>query len=132
MSELLNEPWVAGNWKPADKVESHWKDDDEMVTVIPADEAGEPRRGRSYSELEAEAKVATIRSIPNADEHHNVGVSNLRTALDAAVNFLSVPRTGAKAWAANLPYGEEVTELIDEALDKVNSAIRRIDVNENS
>ena len=131
MSDVLNEPWV-NPWKPTDKVEPHWKEDDiEMVTVVPADEAPQPTQGRSYRELEAQAKVATLRHIPNADEHHNMGVSNLRTALEAAINFLSVPRTGAKAWAKDLSYRDELSPHIDTAVDAINVVLNIIDIHEN-
>jgi hypothetical protein len=118
----MDEQWMQAKWRP--------DDDDEGVSVIPAEEAAlrEPTERAPY--IAPEATVARLRHATNADEHHNIGVSSLRTALEAAVNFLSVPRTGAKSWAADLSYRDEILPHIRVAVEEVNQALNIIDIHE--
>lgn len=119
----LDEPWIQPQYRRP------FQDDDDAVTVIPADEVPV---GRAVAErmVRAEREVATLRHAPNADDHHNMGISNLRTALETAINFLSVPRTGAKAWAADLAYRDEILPHIRVAVEEVTQALNIIDIHE--
>jgi hypothetical protein len=125
--ELLDEQWMQPQYR-----RPFQDDDDEGVNVIPAEEAAlrEPTERAEYVERGRATRVATIRHAANADEHHNIGVSNLRTALEAAANFLSIPRTGAKSWAADLSYRDEILPHIRVAVEEVNQALNIIDIHE--
>lgn len=125
----MDEPWIQPKWKALDLPEFH---DDEGVNVIPAEEAAlrEPTNRSVDYTSEGVSRVATLRQAVNAEEHHNMGVSNLRTALEAAINFLSLPRTGAKAWAADLAYRDEILPHIKVAVEEITQALNIIDIHE--
>ena len=67
----------------------------------------------------------------NAVDNHTQRVNGLTTALKAALDFLSVPKTGARDWASDLRYGDPVIERINEAVTAIHKALDLIDLNEN-
>lgn len=125
----LDETWVTPKWR---------EEDDDGVTVIPADEAmlrEPPERAIAERMVRAERAVATLRHIPTADELHDQRITALVGAIQAAVDFLSLPKTGAKAWAGDLPYHERLTNpkgsgLLDKAVDECRTALDFIAVQE--
>jgi hypothetical protein len=116
----LDEPWILPqpNRDLFDPVEE--------VTVISAAAAA----ARPAPDTPANTEVATLRHVVNADELHEQRVNALRTALNAAMDFLTLPKTGAKAWASDLRYGDGVIDHVEEAADRVMAALNLISIHE--
>ena len=138
MSRDLNleeEPWIVphANRDLFDPVE-------EVTVISPEAAAARPdvappeRRYRSGTDPAAEP-VAMLRHVVTADELHQQRISALTSAIQAAVDFLSLPKTGAKAWARDLSYHERLTNpkgngLLDKAVDECRTALDFIAVQE--
>ena len=67
----------------------------------------------------------------NAIDNHTQRVNGLTTALKTADDFLSVPKTGARDWAADLRYGDPIIERINDAVALIHEALDLIDIHEN-
>lgn len=120
----LDEPWVIPGSREID-------DPIEEVTVISAEAArGERSRYRSGTDPAGAEPVAMLRHVANADDLHEQRVNALRTALNAAMDFLTLPKTGAKAWASDLRYGNDVIRHVEEAGDQVMAALNLISSHE--
>ena len=123
----MDEVWASPTWRPLDQ---QWSDDDnEGVNVIPAEEAV-LREPTERAPFDHEVNVPMLRHALNADDLHAQRISALTIALQAAIDFLTLPKTGAKAWAADLRYAESVIGHIEDAADSCVSALRLIDISE--
>jgi len=99
----------------------------EEVTVISAAAAASRP---APPEPPTNTEVATLRHVVTADDLHTQRVDALRAALNAAYDFLTLPKTGAKAWASDLRYGDGVIDSVEEAGDRIVAALNLISIHE--
>lgn len=123
--------WPAELYAPAERI----FDEPETVRVLASGESSDLSFHRER-EWEVEPKpvydepAPLLKHVLTADDLHDQRIAALTEALQAGLNFLTLPGTGAKAWAKDLSYSELVTEHIEEATRQITTAMNLIDIRE--
>lgn len=124
--------WPAELYAPAEAI----FDEPETVRVLASGESSDLSSPRFVSEAAWERSVVydepapLLKHVLTADDLHDQRIAALTEALQAGLNFLTLPGTGAKAWAKDLSYSELVTEHIEEAARQITTAMNLIDIRE--
>ena len=136
---MTSDPLNTTPWKP---LEQNWGEGETVIIVHdrdtpivdgPEDEPGPVRApsDRTRGRAPVETGPARLISRDNAVDNHAQRVAGVTTALKAANDFLSLPKTGARDWAADLRYGDDIITRINEAVTAIHEALDLIDIHEN-
>ena len=123
-------------WKPLDQ---DWGEGETVVIVhgrpdAPAGAGSEDESGPVRSPAPAPRPVrepARLIARDNADDFRTGAVGHMVDQTRAALDFLSLPKTGARSWARSLNYPADVTVELDEAVARIQHALDLIDIHEN-